>query len=755
MQLPVPVSNSRSFPLKPLCLVVLQALAFAAHAGTDNPDSAAAALADPAGAPMQVVEVTGTGQSRQVQNISRADLQQAVPGTSPLKTLEKLPGVSFQSADPFGSYEWSTRFSIRGFNQNQLGFTLDDIPLGDMSYGNNNGLHISRAISSENIGRVVVSQGAGALGTASTSNLGGTVQFVTLGPANEQALTAAQTLGSDDTARTFIRFDSGTFGTGTKFYVSGTRMRAEKWKGAGPQDQDQFNSKIEQQLGDHTLSAFFNYSDRREVDYQDLSLESSRRLGMDWDNYYPDWQRAVNAAKGIYSGAVNNMDDAYYLGQGVRKDKLGGVALNLNLAPTLSAKLTAYHHGNEGQGHWYTPYTQTSAAVPISIRTTEYTISRNGALADVTWEAGMHTLNAGFWVERNKHVLTRNFYAVTDGSYSNDFLTNPMSTGFRQSFVTDTRQFYVQDTLALMDGRLKINAGFKSPKVDIDAHTFVGDRADGSITAKKTFLPQAGVTYQLSANDELFASGAKNMRSYQPGVNGPFSQTRAGYALSIGDLKPETSNTFDLGMRFKRDAVQGSIAVYYADFKDRQLGIATCAGIVGCAGTVVNVGKVETRGLEALAVWKVARGVSWFNTFTYNESEYKSDYTDNGKLVAVAGKTVVDAPKKMFNTELAYDANGFFARLGAKYTDKRYYTYTNDQSVPSFWLANLSGGYKLGALGMVKDVTLQVNVTNLFDKSYFSTVGSNGFSAADPQGTSTTLLSGAPRQVFFTLSGKL
>ncbi|QGZ38578.1 iron complex outermembrane receptor protein [Pseudoduganella flava] len=737
--------------LKPLCLLTLSALHAYAHAA-DPADPAP----DPAGAPpMAIVEVTGTGQSRQVQNITRADLQQAAPGTSPLKTLEKLPGVSFQSSDPFGSYEWSTRFSIRGFNQNQLGFTLDDVPLGDMSYGNNNGLHISRAISSENIGRVAVSQGAGALGTASTSNLGGTVQFITLGPANEQALSAAQTLGSDDTSRTFIRFDSGRFANGTKFYVSGTRMRAEKWKGAGPQDQDQFNSKIEQPIGDHVLSAFFNYSDRREVDYQDLSLESARRLGMDWDNYYPDWQRAVNAAKGIYSGAVNNMDDAYYLGQGLRKDKLGGATLDLNLGTALTAKLTAYHHGNEGQGHWYTPYTPTSAAVPISIRTTEYTISRNGALADVTWDIGMHTLNAGVWVERNKHELIRNFYAVTDGSYHNDFLHNPMETGFRQSFVTDTRQFYVQDTLALLDGRLKVNAGFKSPKVDIDARTWSGDRADGSITAKKTFLPQVGVTYQLSQNDELFASGAKNMRSYQPGVNGPFSQTRAGYALSIANLKPETSNTFDLGMRFKRNAVQGSVAVYYADFKDRQLGIATCAGIVGCAGTVVNVGKVATRGIEALAVWKIAPSLSWFNTATYNDSQYKSNYTDNGKLVATDGKQVVDAPKKMFNTELAYDANGYFARLGAKYTDKRYYTYLNDASVPSYWLANLAAGYKFGAVAMLKDVTFQVNVTNLFDKSYFGSIGTNGFSTSDPQGTSVTLQNGAPRQVFFTVSGKL
>ena len=108
--------------------------------------------------------VLGFGETRQVQTVTAQDLSLLTPGTSPLKAISKLPGVNFQSADPFGAYEWSTRISIRGFNQNQLGFTLDGrSPLGDMSYGNYNGLHISRAIISEDLGAVTVSQGAGAL----------------------------------------------------------------------------------------------------------------------------------------------------------------------------------------------------------------------------------------------------------------------------------------------------------------------------------------------------------------------------------------------------------------------------------------------------------------------------------------------------------------------------------------------------------------------------------------------------------------
>jgi len=741
------------YPLKPICFLVLQALACYAHAAAPEGEGEAAAAA--ATSAVQVVEVTGQGQSRQVQNITRADLQKAIPGTSPLLTLEKLPGVSFQSADPFGAYEWSTRFSIRGFNQNQLGFTLDGVPLGDMSYGNNNGLHISRAISSENIGRVAVSQGAGALSTASTSNLGGTVQFYTLDPSDTMGVTASQTLGSDSTSRTFVRVDSGLLSTGTKFYLSGTRMRADKWKGDGPQDQDQFNSKIVHTFGDNKLSAFYNYSNRSEVDYQDLSLDMVKRLGYNWDNYAPDWQRAVNAAKGIFTGGVNSMDDAYYLGRGLRKDNLGGLSLDLQLTPAAVLKTTIYHHDNKGQGHWYTPYTPSSATVPISIRTTEYSIGRDGVTSDLTWDLANHTINAGFWGERSLHTLTRNFYAVTDGTYQDHFLSNPTSTGFKQDFTTTTRQFYLQDTVSLLDDKLSINFGFKTPKVAIDAVSLVGTRAAGDIVAKKTFLPQAGITYRLNQNDEIFTSFSNNMRAYQPGVNGPFSQTQQAFDLNVGQLKPETSTTIDLGMRFKRDAVQGSIAVYYADFKDRQLGIATCAGIVGCPSTIANVGKVETSGLEALAVWKLSREVSWFNSFTYNSSKYKSNYIDNGNVVAVAGKDVVDAPRVMFNTELTYENAAWFTRLGGKFTDKRYYTYTNDASVPSFWTSTLSAGYKFKNVGAFKDVSVQLNVSNLFDKQYFSTIGTNGFAASDPNGTLATLLAGAPRQVFLTVSGKL
>ena len=118
-----------------------------------------AATADATSGANDPIVVFGKRATRQTQEITATDIALLPAGTSTLKAIEKLPSVNFQSADPFGNYEWSERISIRGFNQNQLGFNLDGIPLGDQSYGNVNGLHTSRAISPENVSITRVTQG--------------------------------------------------------------------------------------------------------------------------------------------------------------------------------------------------------------------------------------------------------------------------------------------------------------------------------------------------------------------------------------------------------------------------------------------------------------------------------------------------------------------------------------------------------------------------------------------------------------------
>jgi iron complex outermembrane recepter protein len=110
---------------------------------------------------------------------------------------------------------------------------------------------------------------------------------------------------------------------------------------------------------------------------------------------------------------------------------------------------------------------------------------------------------------------------------------------------------------------------------------------------------------------------------------------------------------------------------------------------------------------------------------------------------------VVDAPENIVQLDVAYDpATGFFGRAGLSYMSKRYFTFTNDQSVGSRALVDASVGWRFGGEGVLKGMALQASVTNLFDESYVATIGSNGFGNS---GDNQTLLAGAPRQWFLTL----
>ena len=704
-----------------------------------------------AGSEEAEIVVFGQGETRQVQEVSSKELLILAPGTSPLKAIEKLPSVSFQSADPFGTYEWSSRVSIRGFNQNQLGYTLDGIPLGDSSYGNNNGLHIGRAIISENIGVTRVSQGSGSIGTQATNNLGGTLEFFSADPSDGFGVDANLTYGSSNTMRAFGRINFGEAG-GVRGFLSGVYHNADKWKGGGEQRSMHVNAKAIIPVGDAEFDGFFSYSDRAEQDYQDLSLEMINRLGHDHDNYFPDYAKAISAARGTYVAPINNLDDSYYDASGLRKDTLASYGLTAPLADGVTFKIKAYYHNNTGQGTWGTPYVPSPNGVPMSARTTEYDIQRGGVFSSLNAEVGDHEVTVGSWYEHNDFTQARRFYAyesnTTPGLDHTKFLTNPFFTQWLFDFNTDTLQYYVQDKISL--GDLTINLGWKGFQVNNESDPRIqGSLAAGKIKSQDWFQPHAGVAYKMTDKAEIFGGFTQVTRAFvSSATSGPFATTQAGFnALVTRGLKPESSDTFELGARYNDNVFNGVIGVYYVNFRNRLLGVQTGAGIVGNPAILQNVGSVRSLGFEAAGDVRLGGGMTLFASYSYTGATYREDVITPTAVIATKGKEVVDTPKHLLRGEVAYDSDAFFGRVGANYMSKRYFNYLNDRSVPSRVLVDATVGYRLDA-GLRAPLELQLNATNLFGIDYVSTIGSNGFGNS---GDNQTLLAGSPRQVFVTL----
>jgi iron complex outermembrane receptor protein len=757
----------------------------------------------------ETVVVTAPGEYRDQQQLEAPTLLQEAPGTSPIKSLEQLPSVNFQTADPYGSYEWAVRITVRGFYQNQLGFTLDDVPLGDMSYGNWNGLHISRAIMDENLGRVVLSQGTGALETASNSNLGGTVQFYSVDPSEKRSFTVDQAFGSFKGSRTVARFESGLIGGKTKFYLAAVRQNADKWKGNGDISQNywQFNSKLVHYFGSKgVLTGFLNVSDRREVDYLDVSKAYVNTIGYDADNYgiWSNATQAANACAGDYGyappsdypGSVNNLDRAtqdpcdagYYGGGGLRRDIIGGVSYKAALTDKLTWKSTVYGHGDDGIGLWFAPTAEFSQAFyygilamtgsPIAMRSSEYGIQRGGFLTSLSYETNRNKLEGGAWFEKENFTLGRRFYP-TSANYPiqslSSFPSNPFYTQWAYDFNIKVFQVHLQDQYKV-NNKFTLSAGFKTVetyddgKLDaFDTPAFAGsaasDFAQGSLTSGKPFLPQFGGNYRIDKNSELFGDAAYNVQAYEAGGNGfnnaPWGTNQIGFNSLQNTLKPETSWTEEGGYRYTAKKATAQVNYFHVNFSNRLLALAQGAGIVGNPSLLTNVGGVTTNGVDAAATVPLGdSGFAIYNGLTYSHSTYDSDVTTyptvGGVVVpttySIKGKIALDSPEFLYKTQLSYSKKGLFSNISADYMSKRYYSYDNTGSVDGRFLANLAAGYQREEIGVFQDFKLQLNISNLISNKYYSTIDSNGTPVSDATGVWDTLQVGPPRAFVGTLS---
>lgn len=434
-----------------------------------------AAPAEEAAPDLGSIIVTGAKTTRSATVIASTEIQKILPGVAPLKAIQTLPGVLYITADPWGNNEQNAQIFIHGFAANQLGYTMDGIPLGDQSYGNYNGLSPQRAVISENVSRVVVATGAGDLATPSNSNLGGTVETFSSDPTQAFGVRAAQTVGSYDASRTYVRIDSGDIGGGNMAYISGVRQRARAWDFNGIQKGWQANAKFVHDDSAGKLTLYFDYNDMTQPN-EDATVffkpsaggtATAAQLFTPYTKpfFYPDFDGYRN----VYLTALGNSPAAEgsnyrnYYSDAQRTDYLGYARYEARLSDKVSWTTTGYYHHNDGAGVVAGPLGQSIttaqpyldpnyATIPTNCRfsannngvrpaactgltaaqaaaagaalvtatggsglitrTTEYRIDREGVISSVRAEIGRHTIELGGWFEHNSTTQWRRWYAV-------------------------------------------------------------------------------------------------------------------------------------------------------------------------------------------------------------------------------------------------------------------------------------------------------------------------------------------------------
>jgi len=745
-----------SFPMLAIAANVAAAVA-------DMADTPAADVEAAAGAPVAVVEVS-TRKTRSSVEMNKSDMQKILPGINPLKALQTLPGVSFQTADPWGNNEQNLSLFIHGFSGPQLGYTMDGVPLGDQQYGNYNGLSPQRAVISENVGSVILSSGAGDLSTASTSNLGGTIETFSAAPLASRNLAVQQTLGSYKTSRTYLRYDTGNFGDGNSAYISAVHHEQKAWDFQGRQGGDQINAKYVNQSSLGKLTLFVDYSDKIEPN-EDSTVRSATEKYQPYTRpfMYPNFQQAVSylSPTGATPAAEGNNYRNYY-SDAQRTDYLTYAKFDMNLGESTTWSNQVYYHNDDGVGVVAGPIgvaglpglfavyfpgqnlKQVFGNSGYATRTTEYTINRNGWLSTLNTEFGDHKVQAGLWLEHNRSSAYRRWYAldVTNPSSPYDRPANPLITQYGSEIDNKVAQIHLQDEWRVRPD-LALQAGFKSSLQFADGQFPVqpvkGAIANGSlalpvgeIITKKWFLPQAGARWDITAQDQLFVNVQKNMRqfvTYGGGGASPWSlASQQAFNLFRDTAKPETSVTYEAGLRSNHQlnlgaitAIDGQVNIYHVDFKDRLLQISptpVISSIIGGNPVLANVGSVKTDGIDLSGTLHFGRSFSFYNALSYNHSTYQDNYMNGKDTVATAGKSVPGSPEWMDKfVATATVADTEFQLIG-DYVGKRYATYTNDLHVASYFLMSLGVSGKLPFLdgGLIKNARYRLNVSNLADR---------------------------------------
>ena len=166
---------------------------------------------------------------------------------------------------------------------------------------------------------------------------------------------------------------------------------------------------------------------------------------------------------------------------------------------------------------------------------------------------------------------------------------------------------FVQDEIGLLDGRISLFPALRYDWYDLDPEDdalYTGPAPEGSSDGQLS--PKIGIVWNATETLKVFANIATGFKAPSPmQVNNAFSNPSQGYmSIPNPDLKPETSETAEVGLRWKSGplSLQGSVyAGKYEDFISQEVVSGSFTVLDPAVYQFVNIGEVKLHGVEARA----------------------------------------------------------------------------------------------------------------------------------------------------------
>ncbi|WP_462151101.1 TonB-dependent receptor [Pseudoalteromonas xiamenensis] len=724
----------------------------------------------------EIEEVVAVGKSVSYANNATSEemFKQQSSMTSALAVIDNLPGVLVNEGDTFGSDDWSTTVSIRGFqlslDEQQVGITIDGIANGNSNYGG--GAKANRYIDTENLETVEVSQGTADIGSRSNEALGGTLNFTTINPGTEKAIITSLSLGNFDAQKYYMRIETGELFKDTYGWVSYSNSTNSDWiTGTAENKRDHFAAKFVNGMDSNfEVTAYLSYDDVHEDNYQRVSLADFKK-NPESDGLLGEWT------------GIPYVDQVYRQGWSTLRENLFGYVEVNTMIGEVELKANAYFHNNEGRGDWVPPYLvdvtndgtngnselisgntvhggsslgkiffvdadgkalapnagcqsaitfpyggagaeydpacYENGAIPVgSYRHTHYEKDRYGINADLTWEKKIgedtNVVRAGFWYEDYERSEHRDWHKILDSKSSYEFDHTPYWVQYDRTYPVETMMAYLEDSYEMES--LTLRAGVKQYFVDLESKDHYSN-ASKSVNSDSDLLFSAGAVWFTPVEGlEVFAGYAENFAAIK-------DQVLEADSSALSNVEPETAENKDFGVRFNNAAVSASVTVYSIDFENRLTFIAPGSQtgndyLVGTNGSYVNTGGIKSSGVEAAVTYYPTNEFSIYASYTSNDSEYST-----GTIGYAAGNTVFGSVEKMGVLSLDWQSEQYSAGVSTKWLGDRWMDPQNTIRIDGYAVSDLYVGVDLKDLGAAFDgASIRFTVNNLFDKSYMGGV---------------------------------
>lgn len=313
---------------------------------------------------------------------------------------------------------------------------------------------------------------------------------------------------------------------------------------------------------------------------------------------------------------------------------------------------------------------------------------------------------------RCKNVKGFNIYHPVYGKL--DKCTTVSAADSDQTLKQESYSAYAQDALYLTDKWIAV-AGMRYQYYT----QYAGKGRPFNVNTDsrdEQWTPKLGLVYKLTPSVSLFAN---------------YSQTfmpQSSIASYIGDLPPETSNSYEVGAKFDLfDGVTANIALF--DIHKRNVLYTESIGDETIAKTA---GRVRSQGVEVDLAGSLTENTNIIASYGYTDAKVLEDPD-------YAGKPLPNVPRHTGSLFLTYDIHNAFAGNtltlggGGHGVSRRSATNGADYYLPGYFVADAFAAYKMK---LQYPVTLQVNVKNLFDKTYYtSSIATNnlGNQIGDPR----------------------